>query len=139
MKICCIIKPSAVPHAEAIISALAEAGIEVIGRKDIVYTIPLIRALYDHMPDDAVCEIAQRMAHRPGIALLTRSPSIDRLLEIVGRESDPARCAAGSLRARFGNGAPEERVGSWPWWENALHRPVDEREAARDLALVFDT
>ncbi len=102
-----------------------------------VYTLPVIRSLYDHMPEDAIAAIALRMEGRSGLALLVEAGSIEQLLAVIGRESDPARCAPGSLRARFGQGAEEERMGSWAWWENAIHRPVDAREAARDLALLF--
>lgn len=137
MKLCCIVKPSAVPNADAIALALTEAGIPVIERKDITYTPSLVGILYDHMPDEAVSEITRRMDQKPGIALLVSANSIEHLLDVVGRESNPGLCAPRSLRARFGRNAPEERVGTWSWWENALHRPVDEREARRDLRLLF--
>lgn len=137
MRICCIVKPAALKHADAIASALEEAGIPILAQKHIVYTIPFIDVLYDHMSPAARFAIGLRMAGAPGIAFLVEALSVDAFLEIAGRESDPSKCAPHSIRARFAKGAEEERVSDWVWFENAFHRPVDEREAHRDVSLVF--
>lgn len=137
MHICCIVKPSALAHTEAIIKALRDADMPVQKRRNIIYTLDLIDTLYDHMSAEARQDITDRMASRPGVALLVESESVEALLKVAGSESDPARCAPNSIRARFAKGAPEERVGSSVWFENAFHRPVNDREAARDVAALF--
>ena len=137
MRICCIVKPRALKHTTAIIASLEDRGVCVDERKIITYTVPLVHALYDHMDRDARDAITERLAGNPGVALLVKTESIECLLDIVGRHSDPAKCAPDSIRARFAQNATEERMGASLWWENALHRPVNEQEAQRDLALIF--
>lgn len=137
MRICCIIKPHAIEHADAIIAVIEEQGACVRRREEILYTTPLVHALYDHMDADARDAITERLCGKPGIALLIEVASVDRMLDIAGRHSNPALCDSGSIRARFARDATEERMGTARWWENALHRPIDEREAERDLELVF--
>ncbi|MES2225184.1 MAG: hypothetical protein V4480_00035 [Patescibacteria group bacterium] len=97
----------------------------------------MIKTLYDHMDVEAQWNIAQRYEHKRGCALLADFPSIDTCMRLIGRESDPRACAPHTIRARFGSKTEPEHVGEWLWWENALHRPVDERERLRDLALIF--
>ena len=137
MRLCCIIKPASLPQAAIIIRALEGEGIPLLSQREVIYSDSVIRTLYDHMPEDALFAIKGRMEGGIGLALLVEAESIEKLLAVVGRESDPARCAPMSLRARFGKGAPEEQVGTWAWFENAIHRPVDAREALRDLSLLF--
>ncbi len=82
--------------------------------------------------------ISKQMVGKVGIALLLCVPSIELLLEIVGTESDPSKCKPWTIRACFGVHTPPIQVGSDPWWDNAFHRPIDAREAARDLRYIFD-
>lgn len=137
MRACCIIKPSATTRRDEIVAALRSEGISVIREKTITYTAALVQALYDHMDEDARNAITDRLSGKPGMALLVEVESVKRLLDIVGRHSNPALCAPRTIRARFAQDAPEERMGDAPWWENAVHRPIDEREAQRDLSLLF--
>lgn len=137
MRACCIIKPSAVTYRDEIVAALRSEGISVISEKTVTYTEPLVHALYDHMDTRAREAITLRLKGKDGIALLLEVASIALLLEVVGHDSDPHRCHPRSLRARFAQDATEERMGDAPWWENAVHRPIDEREALRDLSLLF--
>ncbi len=137
MKVCCIIKPEAVGIEADIIRVLIERGISVCMLRPITYTRSLIDELYDHMPEDARNAIADMLVGKEGIALLLEVASLSILLDIMGRESDPARCAPDSIRGLYGLRAGPVQVGSWPWWENAIHRPVDQREAERDLSRIF--
>lgn len=137
MRACCIIKPSAVTYRDEIVAALKSEGISVICEKTVTYTEPLVHALYDHMDARAREAIIHRLKGKDGIALLLEVATIARLLEVVGHDSDPRRCHPRSLRARFAEDASEERMGDASWWENAVHRPIDEREALRDLSLLF--
>ena len=137
MEVCCIIKPDALTAAGDIVRMLEEAGIRLLERRDMTYTPALVHELYDHMPEDARDAIAESLAGKQGIALLLEARSIDAVLDIAGHESDPSRCTPGTIRARYGKHRSPVRMGSWPWWENALHRPVDMREALRDRRLLF--
>ncbi|HEY0948540.1 MAG TPA: nucleoside-diphosphate kinase [Candidatus Paceibacterota bacterium] len=137
MRACCIIKPKATGRRDEIVAALKNEGVSIIREKRITYTKALVHALYDHMDQSARDAIAARLCGMDGIALLLEVASIDRLLEVVGDDSDPRRCRPHTLRARFASGASEERMGDAPWWENAVHRPINEREALRDLSLLF--
>ena len=137
MLICAIIKPHALPHTEEILSTLQHSSISVVCTKELYFSDQVVHSLYDHMPAPAREAIALRLVGQTGLALLLDVPSIVRLLEVVGIESDPAKCAPGTIRERFGvHGAPA-LVGTDPWWENAIHRPIDMREAMRDLWQVF--
>jgi nucleoside diphosphate kinase len=138
MLLCGIIKPHALDHTTEILSMLQKASIEVRATKSLLFTHSLVEILYDHMPSDARHTIAQSLAGKVGLALLVSVPSIECVLEIVGRESDPRLCAASTIRARFGVRAGPTHMGTDPWWENAFHRPIDEREAARDLREIFN-
>ena len=137
MEICCIIKPEAAHRAADIRSKIAERGIAVRESMDIIYTDELIAGLYDHMSEQARRDIAFRLSGKKGIALVLDAADTETVLEIAGRESDPRRCAPGSLRAEFGLYTESDPVGAEEWWQNAIHRPVDEREARRDMRLIF--
>lgn len=139
MEVCCIIKPNGIRHAEAIFKVLNDAGMPVLEWKDITYTRALAYQLYDHMSPRAQADIATDLDGKPGIALRLEVPSIDALLDIAGRETDPRACAFGTIRWRFGLHANPSDAGGTPWWQNAFHRPVDEREAERDLRLFFSS
>jgi nucleoside diphosphate kinase len=137
MLICAIIKPQAVTYAEEILEMLRTSDISVVRTETIYFSDQLVHTLYDHMPLPVREEIARRLVGKLGLALLLQARSIDYLLEITGTEGDPSKCASGTIRERFGvHGAPMV-VDSDPWWENAIHRPVDMREVTRDLWHVF--
>lgn len=93
--------------------------------------------LYDHMSTEARVMIGERYLGKKGIALLLTFESVEHCNGILGSESDPRACEAHSLRAIYGSRTEPERLGEWQWWENAIHRPIDERERVRDLLLVF--
>lgn len=137
MELCCIIKPSGIRHTEAIIDVLRRAGMPVLERKDITYTATLAHQLYDHMSPEAQEDIGKDLEGKPGIALRIEVPSIEALLEVAGRDTDPRICAFGTIRWRFGTHENPSDVGGTPWWQNAFHRPVDMREVQRDMALFF--
>lgn len=139
MEVCCIIKPSGIRHTEAIIGVLAKAGMPVIEQKEITYTRALAYQLYDHMSPEAQRDIATDLDGKLGIALRIEVPDIERLLDVAGRETDPRTCAFGTIRWRFGTHENPSDVGGTPWWQNAFHRPVDLREAVRDMRLFFPT
>lgn len=137
MQICCIIKPPQFFDRRAILAELQRTKLLLLTTKILNYTPSLIATLYDHMDDAARAAIAERYSGMPGYALLLSAPNIDVCLEIVGRESDPCKCARHSLRYLYGWHSAPAAVGDWQWWENAVHRPVNERERTRDIALVF--
>jgi nucleoside diphosphate kinase len=125
MDVCCILE------------VLRIASLCVRERKEIIFTRELVHQLYDHMTMTAQDSIAENLDGKPGIALLITTPSLRVLLDVVGRHSDPRKCAFGTIRWRFGTHEnPHDRGGS-KWWNNAVHRPVNLREARRDLALLF--
>ena len=137
MEVCCIIKPDAIEVANGILRMLEKAGVRLLEHREIIYTAALVHELYDHMPEDARAAIAASLDGKHSLALLLEADSIDAVLDVAGRESDPSRCTPGTIRARYGTYQPPRRMGSWPWWENAVHRPVDMREAMRDRHLLF--
>ncbi|CAN5700144.1 hypothetical protein BH11PAT2_BH11PAT2_05360 [soil metagenome] len=112
-------------------------GIPIIDHKKFVYTRHAIEVLYDHMDEVARSHIAMRYCRRSGHALLMDFNSIDQCLEYIGRESDPDACEPNSIRSLYCAFAEPEMLGTVPWWENGIHRPIDERERLRDLKLVF--
>jgi hypothetical protein len=142
MLLCGIIKPHALPHSREILETLINADIVVEKTKCILYTQELVEVLYDHMSLEARQGIGRQLSGLHGLAVLLRVPSIERLLDVVGRESDPSKCKLGTIRACFGiHEAPQQignKCGNEWWWENAFHRPIDEREAARDLLHIFN-
>jgi nucleoside diphosphate kinase len=139
MEVCCIIKPSGLRHTEAIIEVLEDAGMIIWQRKEIIYTNELAHQLYDHMSPEAQDDIAKDLEGKPGLALRIEVPSLESLLDVAGRESDPRACAFGTIRWRFGTHENPAEVGGTPWWQNAFHRPIDIREAKRDTSLVFSS
>ena len=139
MLLCGIIKPHALAHSEEILDALISAEVKIHETRPVRFTHELIDILYDHMSDAARDAIGKRLIGLSGTSVLLEVSSIERLLEIVGRDSDPQKCVGDSIRARFGAHVPPTYVGEDMWWENAFHRPVDAREAARDLLHIFST
>jgi nucleoside diphosphate kinase len=137
MQLASIIKPHALGRAEEIICALRTAQVKILKTKVLWFTQTLIEILYDHMSTDARRAIGRELVEKQGLALLLDVESIERLLEIVGTESDPRACAPSSIRARFGIRAEPVYVGADLWWQNAFHRPIDIREAQRDLFHLF--
>ena len=137
MNVCCIIKPDGLQHSTEIIRLLISSGIPVCERKRMTYTKELVDQLYNHMSTGARAQIKTNFVGKCGLALLVRAPSIRRLLAVAGVHSDPRQCAPNSIRFRFGTHGIPERIDDWDWWDNAFHRPVDMREAKRDLNLFF--
>lgn len=137
MDVCCIIKPDGLPYATEIIQSIAHAGLCIVERKRIIYTEKIIHELYDHMTMPARLHIAVSMVGKIGLALRIRTSSILQLLAVVGCHSDPRRCSPHSIRFRFSEHTSPQHIDGWDWWENTIHRPVDMREAKRDMALFF--
>jgi nucleoside diphosphate kinase len=137
MLVCCIIKPPAQSERDAILQAMRVAGMKVIAQREVMYTQTLIHVLYDHMDSSARMCITKKYAGRIGTALLFQVESLAACLRVIGTESNPGACAEGTIRARYGSRGEPEYLGTWKWWENAVHRPIDERERLRDLALLF--
>ncbi len=137
MFVCCIVKPSAYPLREEIMEVFRDASMPILAIKDITYTEALVDLLYDHMSWEARTMITQKYGGCTGTALLICAESIEACLTTCGRESDPRACVPGSIRGRYGSRGDPEMLGAWPWWENAIHRPVDERERSRDLEIFF--
>ena len=138
MLLCGIIKPYALNRSEEILQILQNASIVILEKKRFWYTPEMIEILYDHMSPEARDGIARRLVGLQSLSLLLSAPSIERFLEIVGKESNPRLCAPGTIRARFGIHDTPTYIGDDVWYENAFHRPIDAREAARDLALLFN-
>lgn len=109
----------------------------IVERKRITYTEELIQVLYDHMSDTARTYIAESLAGKHGLALRIETPSIAKLLKVVGDQSNPHQCSPASIRFRYSPRQKPYRIDGWDWWENIMHRPVDMREATRDLQLIF--
>lgn len=117
---------------------LAEKGTAIIARKKVRYSRRLVDTLYDHMSDEARACITQKYGGLFGEALLLNVESIAACCALIGTDSDPRACAPESIRGRFGSrGDPERISAAWDWFENAVHRPVDERECMRDIRLIF--
>ncbi len=125
------------PRSEEILEVLCEKSLPVLETKPLCFSDSLVHTFYDHMPYSAREAIARSLAGKTGLALLVEVPSIAHLLEITGSESDPSKCALGTIRERFGVHGIPSILGSDPWWENAIHRPINTREAMRDLWYVF--
>jgi hypothetical protein len=138
MFLCGIIKPHALKQSAVIFGVLEAASVIILKKKSIYFTHELVEILYDHMSPEARNDIARRLVDHEALSLLLSAPSIGRLLEIVGKESDPRLCSPGSIRARFGIHAEPATVGNEVWFENAFHRPINAREAARDLMCIFN-
>lgn len=137
MLICSIIKPTHVHLARQITHALSVRGVLILASQDFTYDSVLIDTLYDHMDEEARKAITERYAGKLGKAMLLSCTGIDECLEIIGRHSDPRRCHRATLRHKFGSHGTPEMLGDWEWWENGIHRPVDERERMRDLFRFF--
>lgn len=137
MLMCCIIKPPMYGIRDAIKCDLIHAGIEIVSSKAFAYHARAVDVLYDHMDEAARLCITRKYGGRIGDALLIEAEDIEMCKEIIGTESDPCACQPHTLRARYGSRHAPERIGGWLWHENAVHRPVDERERIRDLALIF--
>lgn len=137
MYVCCIIKPPAVSRCVEISTVLLGKGVTVRCAKTILFTAELVDQLYDHMDDEARAAIVRKYGGRIGVALCMEVENIAAGVRVIGTESNPSACHEESIRALFGVHESAERIGAWEWWENALHRPVDERERVRDLRLLF--
>jgi nucleoside diphosphate kinase len=138
MQLCGIIKPHAMENSNEILVALKDTAVIVYRTKKIFYTAELVEILYDHMSAEARSDIASRYVGLEALALLVSVKSIDKFLEIVGKESDPRLCGKGTIRERFGIHCDASAVGGEQWFENAFHRPIDAREAIRDLRCIWD-
>lgn len=137
MRVCCIIKPEALGHAEDIRTMFESAGFLIIMERQLRYTSGLIHCLYDHMALATREAIASRLDEQLGYALAVETPDVESVLELAGRVSDPRACAPHTIRYQFGCHDEPERMGEDPWWTNAIHRPTTHDEARRDMALVF--
>jgi nucleoside diphosphate kinase len=140
MYFCGIIKPHALHYADEIKDALGDSGIRIITTKHLYFDTVIIEVLYDHMSAHARASIVRELSRDGGIgtALLLESISIERLLEVVGTESDPGKCSAGSIRARFGVHEKPILLHAEFWWKNAFHRPTNMREAVRDMSYIWN-
>ncbi len=135
--VCCIIKPPTLAWNPHMVAHFRRQEIPVVAQKKFVYTRHAIEVLYDHMDDTVRSGIAERYCGRTGLAVLLDFKDIEHCLDCIGRESDPDACASHSIRAMYCAFAAPERLGGILWWENGIHRPIDEQERVRDPELVF--
>ena len=136
-----IIKHSGMLHRDEIWWRMIQANLTVIEFR--IRKIPPLAhiLLYPQnergsMPEDAWLhrmQIATRGLSEVG--MLRGENAIERLLDLVGRSADPAKCGLGTIRRDFGESGAL-RFGDFLFHMRVMHRPVDKAEAQHDLPIV---
>jgi nucleoside-diphosphate kinase len=125
-----IIKPDAMAagHAGAIIARLQEEGFAIVGMRQLALTRAQAEGFYEvHRGRPFFADLVVFMSRGPIVVMaLEAEDAIERYRTVIGA-TDPAKAAAGTVRARYGT-----NVG-----ENAVHGSDAPATAAREIAYFF--
>jgi len=121
------------PNREAIREMIAASGLVIL--RSTVCTLPdwVVPTIYPDIEADRWGFVQEIMSSAPcEIGVVEGEGAIRTLFELCGTSIDPARCAVGTIRARFG---VKGRLGVGDRWyyHNVIHRPRDGAELEREL------
>jgi nucleoside diphosphate kinase len=111
------------------------SGLVITESKQLTLPKWALKKIYDDLPDkycDAVFRQYAGMLIEAG--LVSGENAVEKLLKVVGTELDPVDCAPGSIRFRLGGKKPFIVDGVRCYF-NIIHRPRNEAEAEKDIAI----
>lgn len=138
--IMCLIKPDAYEHRNEIVDVMKNSGLEVIQRIPYMPSKPFIEKLYDDVHPLILDATMRHLLCGPSeIVLIKESEAtLSVILTIVGTETNPAFCTPDTIRFTYGSHLPETMEGGLKYYRNAIHRPKNRDEAARDMKILRD-
>ena len=122
------IRPEAMVHREEIFDAIKRRGLVIIYHDEVRIFKHILKALYSHVRPEVFEKLTKQLWDRQCVVgIVEGEKSIEKLVEIIGHETHPAKCHPGSLRREFGNHAPGMEH------ENVCHRPKTEEEFLENI------
>ena len=135
------IRPVGMPYRYTIRRIVTGAGLLIVHSKILkmprwAYEELYPRSAPSKMPDEAWLRRLVTSTGSPSeIMILAGDDAVERLIALVGRDADPAKCAPGTIRHEFGVSCAEN-IGGMDFHLRVMHRPVDREEAARNLFIA---
>ncbi len=124
-----LIKSSVVDKSTEIIELLKEFDLQVVQRKEGLYTLDHWKKHYqEHEGKDFYLDLCQEMAFGPVIAMILEGPdAISRTRKLIG-STDPSKAEPGTLRRLYGKSVRH----------NGFHASDSIKSAEREICLWFD-
>lgn len=131
-----LVKPDAMAYRDEIREMVLESGLQIPQFSRIPIPASVLALLYPGVPSEVMAATIQHYSMGVcEVGIVDGPNAIQRLLALVGEETNPARCAPGTIRARFCHKGPIQ-IGKWSYCFNGVHRPKDQREARRDVKIA---
>ncbi len=124
-----VIKPHGLVFRKKVRAMIECAGLTIIESKELVMHRWALEIIYSDLPEkyrDAV--FLQFKDKSVEVGLVMGKNAVDELLQITGTELDPADCAPGSIRFKFGRHEPLI-IDGVRCYTNIIHRPRNKLEA----------
>jgi nucleoside diphosphate kinase len=126
------IKPDAQEHIVIIEKIILRSGLEIREKKEIVLTREYMAALYGHVPAQFQAKLYKQMEGKKCTLYIVwdnDGQAVERLVEVTGKETAPAKCSKESIRYIFG----DHSEGCEHF--NVIHRPRTDAEALDNIRL----
>lgn len=133
-----IVKPEATGHRERIRKIVAAAGLTIVKDSRHNVTGAMLSTIYPDEPIGIAAAARSHLLKQRCEFVIVEGPNgevEEALRRVIGREADPAACAPGTIRRRYGIIAPVSTMDG-PYFKNAVHYPGSREEADALLALL---
>ncbi len=133
-----IIKPHGLMYRSEARAMIINAGLCITESKEVILPKWTLEIIYSDLP-----EKYREVVFRPfiksmvEIGLVMGEDAVSRLLEVAGREIDPADCEPGSIRFQWGCKG-HVMVDGVKCYSNIIHRPRNIREAESFIKIFKD-
>lgn len=131
-----VVKPDAFHERDLIVSRLEKAGLKIVRRVEKKLTPDFLREeMYVGLTEDINDATGEHFSSGPcEIILVDGGPDvIDKLVEVTGEKTDPAKCEPKTIRHDFGDHKAKKTSAGNPYSLNAIHRAKNEEERISDL------
>jgi nucleoside diphosphate kinase len=132
----CVIKPDAFGQRDAIVRRLEDSGLYIVERRERDlsenFVVNVMRGGIKMPKPIEDAHVRHFLSGPSEILLVKGNDVIEKLLNTVGLNTNPALCEPETIRYIYGTHVPEELEGGFKYYRNAAHRPKDKMEAEED-------
>ena len=132
-----IIKPEGMKYRAQIRDVLQRSGLKIIDSTEILLTNGILDGLYDNVNKEVRRELHRFLEDQfVEIGIVRGHNALSRLVEVTGKNTNPALCEEGTIRRLFGWSEPLLLHGRYYYFGNVIHRPKNMKELRHDLVIA---
>lgn len=129
-----IIKPDGMARRLEIRDMIEQSSLVVVRSATAILPVWVVEVIYPDLSEERCNTAIHYMTcDECEVGILSGNDAVRRFLNLAGEFVEPGRCEPGSIRAKFGTKDPLQ---GW-YYNNAIHRPTNQYEAVRDLAIAY--